>query len=107
MYFREIGHNRYRVQKDKDDHTFYGTVEKQEYVSINMATGKRTIKRFWCVFGRSGGWRQASKQTFATREEAGKFLLKEAKQPYHDKAMHWTKRQGESAALKEAKAKAE
>lgn len=106
MYFREIGRNHYRVHKNKDDTTFYGTVEKQEYVSIDMKTGKRVTKCFWKAHGASGGWRQASKQQFRTREEAGELLLKEAKTPYSSKSMHWTKHQGESATLKAAKAKA-
>lgn len=104
MYFREIGRNRYRVHKTKDDDTFYGTVEKQEYDSIDMATGKRVVKRFWKAHGAAGGWRQASKKQFKTREEAGEFLLKEAETPYANKEMHWTKHQGESSTLKATKA---
>lgn len=105
MYFRAIGRNHYRVQKNKDDDTFHGTVEKQEYVSIDMDTGKRVTKYFWKAHGAAGGWRQASKQQFKTREEAGEFLLKEAKTPYSSKSMHWAKHQGASAALKVAKEK--
>jgi hypothetical protein len=103
MYFREIGRNRYAVHRDKDDEQFHGTVEKHEYVSISMATGKRVTKRFWKAYGAGGGWCQTSKEQFATREDAGAFLLKEADTPYADKKMHWTKRQGESATLKAAK----
>lgn len=100
MYFREIGHNRYAVHRNKDDDKFYGTVEKQEYVSITMVTGRRITKRFWKANGTSGGWRQAQKGQFASREEAGSFLLKEADVPYSDKSTHWHRRQGESAAHK-------
>jgi hypothetical protein len=105
MYFREIGRNRYRVFKSKNDTKFYGTVEKQEYVSIDMKTGRRVTTRFWKAHGADGGWRQAaSKQRFNTRDEAGAFLLKEAATPYAQKATHWTKKQGKSAAQKAAKA---
>lgn len=96
MYFREIGPSRYRVQKTEDDDKFYGTVEKQEYVSIDMATGERTIKRIWKAHGATGGWRQATKKQFTTREAAGEFLLKEAATPYASKEMHWTKHENES-----------
>jgi hypothetical protein len=107
MYFREIGRNRYRVYKNKNDDKFYGTIEKEEYVSIDMSTGKRVTKRLWKVHGRAGGWRTASKEHFATREAAGKFLLKDAAQPYNEKPTHWntwTRNQGESEVLKETKA---
>lgn len=103
MYFREIGPSRYRVHKDEYDDKFYGTVEKQEYISIDMATGKRMTKRLWKAYGAAGGWRQTSKEHFTTREAAGEFLLKDAKTPYSSKIMHWTKRQGQSATLKAAK----
>lgn len=103
MYFKDIGRNRYAVHKDENDETFYGTVEKHEYDSINMATGKRVTKRFWKAHGKAGGWRKASKQQFTTREEAGEYLLKDAATPYNKKKSHWSKRQGESAVLKAAK----
>jgi|ERR1700677_2059049 len=106
MHFEDLGRNRYRVFKSKSDIKFYGTVEKQEYTSIDMATGRRVTKRFWKAHGADGGWRQASKKHFGTREEAGEFLLKEAATPYAKKATHWTKKQGESAAQKERKARA-
>ena len=104
MHFKQIGRNRYRVIPTADDNTHYGTVEKQEYDSINIATGRRTKRRFWRAFGVSGGWRATSKKMFATREEAAAFLIKDAKLAYGDRKMQWTKKQGESAALKEAKA---
>ena len=103
MYFKEIGRNRYRVFKNKNDAKFYGTVDKQEYVSIEMSTGKRVTKHFWKAHGAEGGWRQVTKKQFLTREEAGEFLLKEATKSYAEKATHWTKRQGESAAQKAIK----
>jgi hypothetical protein len=105
MHFEDLGRNRYRVFKNKNDIKFYGTVEKEEYVSIDMATGRRMTKRFWKACGYADGWRQISKEHFATREEAGLFLLKEAATPYAKKATRWTKKQGESAALKAAKAR--
>jgi hypothetical protein len=104
MHFEELGRNRYRVFKSKNDTKFYGTVEKQEYVSIDIKTGRRLTKRFWKAHGADGGWRQASKKSFDTREAAGAFLLKEAATPYAKKATHWTKKQGESAAQKARKA---
>lgn len=104
MYFKQIGKNRYRVNPSPTDNTFIGTVEKQEYDSINMVTGRRTKKRFWRAFGVSGGWRATSKRMFRTREEAGEFLIKDAKRSYSDRDMQWTRKQGESAVLKEAKA---
>jgi hypothetical protein len=61
-------------------------------------------KRFWKAHGVDGGWRQVSKKHFATREEAGAFLLKEAATPYAKKATQWNKKQGESAAQKARKA---
>lgn len=107
MYFRQISSKRYRVYKDKDDHKFHGTVEKQEYTSIDMHTGTRVAKCIWKAEGAASGWRQASKQTFSTREEAGAFLLKEAATPYNQRGSHWTKKQGESAALKLTQAAAQ
>ena len=104
MYFHEIGHNRYRVHKDKNDHKFYGTIEKQEYVSIDASTGKRVTKRFWKVDGATGGWRDTSKKLFPTREAAGAFLIKDGDTPYFEKKTQWVKKQGESAVLKAAKA---
>lgn len=104
MHFKQIGKNRYRVEKSEDDDSLIGTVEKQEYDSINIATGKRTKKRFWRAFGHSGGWKSTSKKMFATREEAAAFLIKDSKVAYADRDMQWTKKQGESAALKEARA---
>ncbi len=104
MHFKQIGKNRYRVQPSLEDNTHVGTVEKQEYDSINVATGKRTKKRYWRAFGVSGGWKATSKKMFTTCEEAGAFLIKDAKLAYGDREMRWTKRQGASAALKEAKA---
>jgi hypothetical protein len=104
MHFREIGRNRYQVLKNKSDDNFCGIVEKHEYVSIDMATGKRVTKRFWKAHGDAGGWRQSSKEMFPTREAAGKHLLKESAQSYATKATHWTKRQGESAIQKATKA---
>ncbi len=103
MHFKQIGKNRYRVEKSEDDDSLIGMIEKQEYDSINIATGKRTKKRFWRAFGVSGGWKATPKRMFATREEAGAFLIKHAKVAYRDRDMQWTKKQGESAALKEAK----
>ncbi len=103
MYFKQIGKNRYRVQRSADDNTFIGTVDKQEYDSISMLTDKRTKKRFWRAYGFSGGWRSTSKKMFATREEAGEFLIKDASHSYNDRDMQWTKKQGQSASLKEAK----
>lgn len=105
MYFHAIGRNRYRVQKSKDDTEFYGTVEKQEYTSIDIETGKRTPKAIWKAYGKAGGWKVTSKMNFKTREEAGEFLIEDAKIPYNKKAMHWTKRQGESETLKASKEK--
>lgn len=102
MHFRDIGRNRFGVYKSAKDDKFYGTVEREEYVSIDMATGKRTVKRIWKAYGRAGGWREANNEQFATREDAGAFLIKEAATPYGKKKSHWTKRQGESAALKAA-----
>ena len=107
MYFRDIGRNRYLVLKKKGDDKFYGTVEKEEYVSVDMSTGKRVTKRFWKTHGAASGWRKASKEMFSTREAAGAHLLKEAAKPYNEKPTHWntwTRNQGESAALKAAKA---
>lgn len=103
MHFKQIGKNRYRVQNSAEDNTHIGTVEKQEYDSINIKSGRRTKRRFWRAFGVSGGWKATSKRMFATREEAGAFLIKDAKVAYRDRDMEWTKKQGESAALKEAK----
>jgi hypothetical protein len=105
MHFKQIGKNRYRVERSPTDDSFIGTVEKQEYDSINMATGARTKKRFWRAFGVSGGWKATSKRMFGSREEAAAFLIKDSKLAYADRDMQWTKRQGESAALKEAKAR--
>lgn len=102
MHFRQIGKNRYRVVLSPEDDPFIGTVEKQEYDSINIGSGRRTKKRFWRAFGVSGGWKATSKRMFATREEAAAFLIKDSKLNYADRDMQWTKRQGESAALKEA-----
>lgn len=105
MYFRDIGRNRFGVYKNAKCETFYGTVEKEEYVSINMRTGRRVIKRIWKAHGaHAGGWRAADTERYATREEAGAFLIKEAKTPYGKKKSHWTKRQGVTAALKAAQA---
>lgn len=104
MYFRDIGRNRFGIYKNAKCETFYGTVEKEEYVSIKMATGKRTPKCVWKAYGRAPGWREATNKTFATREEAGAYLVKEAKTPYGRKKSHWTKRQGETAAIKAAQA---
>lgn len=103
MHFKQIGKNRYRVSPSAEDDTHIGTVEKQEYDSIIIATGTRTKKRFWRAFGVSGGWKVTSKRMFATREEAAAFLIKDSQRAYADRAMQWTKKQGESAALKEAK----
>lgn len=105
MHFKQIGKHRYRVEVSPEDDTLIGTVEKQEYDSISIASGKRTKRRFWRAFGVSGGWKATSKKMFATREDAGKFLIKDAKVAYQDRDMQWTKKQGESAALKEAKAR--
>jgi viroplasmin and RNaseH domain-containing protein len=104
MYFEDLGCNRYRVFKSKSDAKFYGTIVKQEYVSIDMATGRRVTKRLWKANGADGGWKQASKKHFDTREEAGTFLLKEATTPYAKKATHWAKKQGESVTQKARKA---
>ncbi len=94
MYFREIGKNRYAVIKNKDDDKFYGTIDKQEYVSVDISTGKRITKRFWKAnSATSGGWRQSSKNLFPTRETAGAAILKEAAQPYNEKATRWNKKQ--------------
>lgn len=103
MHFKQIGKNRYRVEKSPTDNSFIGTVEKQEYDSISMLTGRRTKRRFWRAFGVSGGWRATSKRMFRTREEAGEFLIKDAKRSYSDRDMQWTRKQGESAALIRAK----
>lgn len=104
MYFKAIGKNRYRVTPSEDDNTHIGTVEKQEFDSIDMATGKRSRRRFWRAFGVASGWRATSKRMFATREEAAAFLIKDSKRAYADRSMEWKTKQGESAALKEAKA---
>lgn len=103
MHFKQIGKHRYRVEISPEDNTLIGTVEKQEYDSISIATGRRTKKRFWRAFGHSGGWKSTSKKMFATREEAGEFLIKDSKVAYGDRKTQWVKKQGESAALKEAK----
>jgi len=100
MIFTQIGKNRYRVQIDKDDTKHHGTVEKQEYVSIDMATGKRVRKVFWTAHGVGGGWRAANKNRYKTRDEAGAALLKDQLKPYHERKMAWKKRQGETAAAK-------
>lgn len=102
MYFHAIGRHRYRVHKDKDDKRFYGVVEKEEYVSVNPITGGRTVKRFWKVYNAGGGWRAAPKQTFSSRDAAGRFLLQDAAVPYADKETHWTKRQDEGRLPKAA-----
>jgi len=105
MIFKQIGPNRYRVQRDEKDTKHHGTIEKQEYTSINMETGKRTTRVFWIACGPAGGWREASKEKFDTREEAGHALLKESKSKYADRKMAWSRRQGESDRLKAAKGK--
>lgn len=104
MHFKQIGRNRYRVEHSPTDHRFVGTVEKQEYDSINIGSGRHTKRRFWRAFGVSGGWRATSKQMFKTREEAAEFLIEDSKRTYTDRNMQWTNRQGESAAPKKAKA---
>ena len=103
MHFKQIGKNRYKVLRHPDDTEFHGTVEKQEYVSIIDGARKNVVK--WTAHGIAAGWRESKKQSFATREEAAAFLLKENDVPYHERDMHWSKRQGESADLKKAKAK--
>ena len=91
MFFREIGPNRYRVLRDKDDQKFHGTVEKHAFISIEG--NKRVSREFWMARGASGGWRSASKARYATRKEAGEALLRESAGKYGDKRMHWTKRE--------------
>jgi len=103
MHFKQLGRNRYRVTPSADDNAHIGTVEKQEYDSISIVTGRRTKRRFWRAFGVSGGWRSTSKRMFATREEAAEFLIRDSKLAYGDRDMQWTKKQGQSAAAKEAK----
>jgi hypothetical protein len=99
MYFREIGHNRYAVLKNKDDDKFYGTVAKQEYVSIDMDTGRRITRRFWKTdTATAGGWRQKAKDQFPTREAAGESILSEASRPYSEKRTRWNKQQNNSAS---------
>jgi hypothetical protein len=100
MIFTAVGPNRYSVHRSANDCAHHGTVEKQEYTSIDMKTGKRVVKRFWIACGRASGWRSASKQKFKTREEAAEFLLKESSTPYADRDMQWTKKQGQTAAAK-------
>lgn len=96
MYFCKIGQNRYRVYKKKDENKFYGVIEKHEYTSIDMATGKRSIRSFWQIYYVPGeGWKKVAKRKFDTREEAADFLIKEINTPYNDRRMHWTKRAGE------------
>jgi hypothetical protein len=103
MIFVKVGRNRYRVQRNENDCAHHGTIEKQEYVSIDMATGKRVKKVFWTAHGVGGGWRQANKTRYKTRDEAGRALLKDKDVPYSERRMAWKEKQGESAALKEAK----
>jgi hypothetical protein len=90
MIFHEIGPNRYRVQRDKDDEMFHGTVEKHAFVSIEG--GKRVPRQFWMARGAGGGWRADNKTRFATRREAGECLLQESSAKYADKRMDWKKR---------------
>jgi len=89
MHFQEIGRNRYRVFKSKNDTKFHGTVDKYEYISIDMATGKRVAKSFWKINIANSGWCMVAKKHFDTREEAGAFLLKEVAKPYAQRKMRW------------------
>lgn len=93
MYLHDIGRNRYRVHKSRDDNQICGIVERHEYVSISMATGERVTKRFWRSYGKSG-WREMHKGHFPTAEAAAASLIKDAAIPYGSKQTRWSKRYG-------------
>jgi len=79
-------------------------LQKQEYVSIDMATGKRVTRCFWTIDNATaGGWKQTpAKKQYPTREAAGKALLKDADEPYKKKQMSWSKRSGKPTELTRA-----
>lgn len=104
MIFVQVAPNRFQVKRTKNDLKYHGTVEVQEYDSIDMKTGKRKKVVFWTAFGTGGGWRSTNaKVRYATRDEAAKALLEDGDKKYSERRMAWKSNQGESAKLQAAK----